>query len=182
MKAQGKSNGREIRLATCMALGALLFCGGTAAHASGERDSGRSIQTTASSADTSRAKQDRQSLIAERARISNLQEKRDPFKVPQPRVDGKGDTMEGPLPPGLRGLVIGAIQLKGIVRDDAANTMIAVVTNRANLAYFLHIHDKVYNGVVEKITPDSVYFQQDVLDADGRLSSHEVVLKLGSGL
>lgn len=58
--------------------------------------------------------------------------------------------------------------------------MIAVVTNGANLAYFLRIHDEVYNGVVSGITPDSIRFVQHRLDTGGRAEMRVVILKLGS--
>lgn len=107
--------------------------------------------------------------------------KRDPFKIPlSPETKGGGGGIEGPLPPGARGLVIGYLRLKGIVREEDSKTMIAVVANRANLAYFLHIHQDVYNGVVSSITPNAVYFQKRSLDSSGRVIAREVVLRLGS--
>jgi len=36
----------------------------------------------------------------------------------------------------------------------------------------------VYNGVVSKITPDSVYFTENVLDSEGRVTTREVVKRL----
>jgi hypothetical protein len=127
------------------------------------------------------AKQGRQRLAGDRAMVNALAEKRDPFKVPPPpKMDGGGDDMDGPLPPGVRGLVIGHLRLKGIVRDEETKTMIAVVTNRANLAYFLHVHEDVYNGMVSRITSDAIYFQQKRPDSGGRIDAREVVLRLGS--
>lgn len=117
----------------------------------------------------------------ERASVNSHAGKRDPFEVPPPpKADGGGDALEGPLPPGARGLVIGQISLKGIVRDEESKTMIAVVTNHANLAYFLHIHEDVYNGVVTRITPDAIYFQKKRPDSGGQMEAREVVLRLGS--
>ena len=58
--------------------------------------------------------------------------------------------------------------------------MTAVVINDRKLAYFLHENDSVYNGVVSKITPDSVYFKENVLDSSGRVTTREVVKQLGS--
>jgi len=76
--------------------------------------------------------------------------------------------------------VIGQLSLKGIVREDRSNTMIAIVTDRANLAYFLRVHENVYNGVVSRITSDAVYFQQKQMVSNGRIDAREVVLKLGA--
>jgi hypothetical protein len=88
--------------------------------------------------------------------------------------------VSGALPAGVRGLVISELRLEGIVRQEPANTMIAVVTNYTKRAYFLRVNDTVYNGVVSKITPEAVYFMENKLDANGRVATHEVELKLGS--
>jgi hypothetical protein len=57
--------------------------------------------------------------------------------------------------------------------------MLAVVINPANRAYFLRQNDAVYNGVVSKITPDSVQFRENYLDPNGRVQTREVVKRLG---
>ena len=153
------------------------------AHGDGENDANPAARSRASgeAIRTAPANQGRQRLTEERAMVNALAGKRDPFKVPPPtKIDGGGDDVDGPLLPGVRGLVIGQLRLKGIVRDEETKTMIAVVTNRANLAYFLHIHEDVYNGVVTRITSDAIYFQQRRLDSGGRIDAREVVLRLGS--
>lgn len=109
--------------------------------------------------------------------------RRDPFKLPPPpRPAGQGGLLDmagGPLPPGNRGLVIGQLTLKGIVRQDATNVMLAVVTNYTNRAYFLRVDDVLFNGVVSKITPDAIYFRENYLDPNGRVQTREVVKRLG---
>jgi len=55
------------------------------------------------------------------------------------------------------------------------------VDTNANRAYFLRENDAVYNGVVSKITPDTVYFQENVKDPSGRVTVREVVKKLSQG-
>ena len=109
--------------------------------------------------------------------------RRDPFKAwvtpgAANRVGGGGGS--GTLPAGLRGLVVSELRLEGIVRQEPANTMIAVVTNYTKRAYFLRVNDTVYNGVVSKITSEAVYFEENTLDANGRVVTHEVEIKLGS--
>ena len=106
--------------------------------------------------------------------------KRDPFKLPPAPREAKEEGFRGPLPPGKRGLVIGQLKLKGIVHELADQTMIAVVTNQANRAYFLRVHDEVYNGVVREITANSIRFKENQLGNNGRLETREIVLKLGS--
>lgn len=62
------------------------------------------------------------------------------------------------------------------------NKMIAVVTNETKRAYFLHENQSVYNGVVSKITMDAVYFTENVLDAEGRVTTREVVKRMNTAL
>lgn len=104
--------------------------------------------------------------------------KRDPFQLPPPPDERKEDRSTEPLPPGKRGLVIGQLKLKGIVHQIADNTMIAVVTNRANRAYFLRVHDEVYNGVVSRITAGSIHFKENQVERGGRIGTREIVLRL----
>jgi Tfp pilus assembly protein PilP len=112
--------------------------------------------------------------------------KRDPFKIPLVATGkGNGESVMdsapgGALPPGVRGLLISQLRLEGVVRQQTANKMIAVVTNETRRAYFLHESDSVYNGVVSKITPDAIYFKENVLDGNGRVTTREVMKRLGS--
>jgi hypothetical protein len=161
------------------------LAGASIARAGGDNDGSSDARAASGGVGirTATANQGRQHLAKERAMVNAAARKRDPFKVPSPpKLDGSGDDMDGPLLPGVRGLVIGQLRLKGIVRDEETKTMIAVVTNRANLAYFLHIHEEVYNGLVSRITPDAIYFQQKRPDSGGRTDAREVVLRLGSEL
>jgi hypothetical protein len=110
--------------------------------------------------------------------------RRDPFKLPAPvsaaGPAGAAETAGGTMPPGSRGLVISQLILEGIVRQDTTNKMIAVVTNYTKRAYFLRENDALFNGVVSKITPDSVYFNENYLDPNGRVGTREVVKRLGA--
>lgn len=83
------------------------------------------------------------------------------------------------LPPGTKGLVIGQLQLQGIVRSIEGK-WIAVVDNKSKRAYFLREKDQLYNGVVSKITANSVVFLETGTDAQGKTVSREVVKKLTS--
>ncbi len=169
------------RPAVCLATAWIVFAGSMrASRAEAESSAGRSGVVAAAPNKTAPS-QNRQRLAKERARANAMAGKRDPFKVPlPPGLNARADEFEGPRPPGARGLVIGQLRLRGIVREDESNTMIAVVTSRANLAYFLRVHEDVYNGVVSRITSDAVYFQQKHVDSNGRVDAREVVLKLGA--
>ena len=109
--------------------------------------------------------------------------RRDPFKpwgTPGTSGHPVASGVSGSLPPGIRGLVISELRVEGIVLLESANYMIAVVTNNSKRAYFLRVNDPVYNGVVSKITPEAVYFKENMLDSSGRVATHEVAIKLGS--
>lgn len=107
--------------------------------------------------------------------------RRDPFKPwVMPSSASHPVSESEPLPPGTHGLVISGLRFEGIVRLQPANTMIAVVTNYTKRAYFLRVNDAVYNGVVSKITPEAIYFNENILDSRGRVATQEVEIKLGS--
>ena len=114
--------------------------------------------------------------------LSNAAGRRDPFKArvaPGPASRLAAGAVSGVLPAGIRGLVISQLRLEGTVRQESANTMIAVVTNYTKRAYFLRVSDMVYNGMVSKITPEAVYFKENTLDSSGRVATREVEIKLG---
>jgi hypothetical protein len=114
--------------------------------------------------------------------------RRDPFDIPKPSKAGEGapgvgmDQASGELPKGKKGLVISQLTLEGIVNQKASNSNIAVVKSPVSrAAFFLRENDEVYNGVVSKITPDSVYFTENARDLTGQTVSRQVIKKLRSG-
>jgi hypothetical protein len=98
--------------------------------------------------------------------------RRDPFVSP---VVDRGPAGGG-CAAGKRCLVIDQVVLRGIVRTPTG--LIAVVANSANKAYFLREKDPVFNGMVVKITPDSVVFKESTVDNAGRTNTREVVKKV----
>ena len=66
---------------------------------------------------------------------------------------------------GARCLVISQVVLKGVVKTQ--NGWIAMVENAAKKQYNLHEKDSVQNGVVTKITGDSIVFTETVTDPLG---------------
>jgi len=103
-------------------------------------------------------------------RVITMQGKRDPFETII-----RSETI-GTCGSGKKCLVVGSIELKGIV--SAPNGMIAVVENQQRRTYFLHESDPVFNGQVIKIGPDSIVFRETVTDKAGRRSEKEVVKRL----
>ena len=162
----------------------MLPAGESAARPRSENDASRRAgsATPPSAIRTGPARQNRERAVPEPPPVStSAAGKRDPFEVPPPPKAGEGgDDVDEALPPGARGLVIGQLRLEGIVRDEESGNMIAVVTNHSRLAYFLYLHEDVYNGVVSRITADAIYFQQKPPGSGGRLEAREVVLRLGS--
>lgn len=79
---------------------------------------------------------------------------------------------------GKKCLIVDQIALKGIVRSQGE--AIAVVSSTTNKTYFLRENDPVYNGVVVKITPDSIVFRESVTDRLGKTVQREVVKKVNN--
>ena len=96
--------------------------------------------------------------------------RRDPFINPITAVrEGLSTACQG----GKRCLEVTEIILRGIVR--APTGMIAVVENAAQRTYFLRENDPIYNGFVQKITPDTVVFKEHFIDNLGRDNQREIV-------
>jgi len=96
--------------------------------------------------------------------------KRDPFINPVQAVrEGRGDACQG----GKRCLAANEVTLRGIVK--AQNGMIAVVESSAQRTYFLRENDAIYNGFVQKITPDTVTFREHYVDNLGRDAQRDIV-------
>ena len=99
--------------------------------------------------------------------------RRDPFVSPVvSRMSGSGSGCSS----GKRCLSVDSISLRGIVKSH--DGMIAVVVNAANKAYFLRENDPIFNGVVARITGDSMVLRETVQDVLGRKSTRDVVKKL----
>lgn len=99
--------------------------------------------------------------------------KRDPFvSAVVERAAGPADVCGS----GKRCLIIDQMIVRGVVRT--AGGMIAVVANASNKAYFLKEKDPVFNGVVVKITGDSVVFKERTVDNVGHVGSRDVVKRV----
>jgi Tfp pilus assembly protein PilP len=77
---------------------------------------------------------------------------------------------------GARCLIIDQVVLKGVVKTTSG--MIAMVENAAKKQYNLREKDPVFNGVVQKISGDSVIFRETVTDTFGKQSAREVVKRV----
>lgn len=104
---------------------------------------------------------------------------------PLPPISARRDPFRNPLllaavpvnlPPGKAGLIIAQLRVDGIVR--APNGMLAVVSNTAKRTYFLREGDQLYDGLVQKISSESVTFEENTKDVFGRAITREVVKRL----
>ena len=75
-------------------------------------------------------------------------------------------------PPGLPGVLIGELVVKGIVRDRSG--FIAMVQAPDNKTYIVRPGEKLMDGSVKSITPDTVVFSQDVNDPLSPVKQREI--------
>ncbi len=101
-------------------------------------------------------------------------QRRDPFRSPIVR---QAVTAPVCTQPGKGSLLIGQLQLQGIARS-VDGQWIAVVDNNTKRAYFLREKDTLCNGVVTRITEDSVVFEERTTDSFGRSQTRQVVRRV----
>lgn len=101
--------------------------------------------------------------------------RRDPFLSPVRLAEDRMKSNPA-CTTGARCLVISQVVLKGTVKTQSG--MIAMVENAAKKQYNLHEKDTVQNGLVVKITGDSIVFQETVTDPLGRPVTKEVVKRV----
>lgn len=92
--------------------------------------------------------------------------RRDPFEALVHRPGRGAAVVVDRLPPGKAGLVIGTMNLDGVVRSPSG--MIAVVSNPQRRVYFLREGDRLYDGRVERITMDGMTLRESGKDAFGK--------------
>jgi Tfp pilus assembly protein PilP len=101
--------------------------------------------------------------------------RRDPFMNPI-RLAEESMRSNPACTSGARCLVISQVTLKGVVKTQSG--WIAMVENAAKKEYNLRERDTVQNGVVTKITGDSIVFTETVTDPLGRPVTREVVKRV----
>ncbi|HXW05224.1 MAG TPA: hypothetical protein VD833_08330 [Vicinamibacterales bacterium] len=97
--------------------------------------------------------------------------RRDPFVS---LVGGLVDTSKpaGARPPGVPGLLIGELTVKGVIRDRAG--FIALVAGPDEKTHMIRTGDRLLDGSVKSIGPDRVVFSQDVNDPLSLVKQREV--------
>jgi hypothetical protein len=98
--------------------------------------------------------------------------RRDPF-VSLTSRGGDVPASAGARPPGLPGLLVNEITVKGVLKSPKGG-FIALVQAPDARTYIAHAGDKVLDGTVKAITTDAVVFSQDVNDPLSLVKQREV--------
>lgn len=97
--------------------------------------------------------------------------RRDPF-VSLTQRGGDPRTNTANRPPGLPGLLIGEVTVKGILKDPSG--YIAMIEAPDKKTYIVRNGQKLMDGSIKSITADSVVFSQDVSDPLSLVKQREV--------
>ena len=100
----------------------------------------------------------------------NPEGRRDPFLSLLAR--GSDPASAANRPPGLPGLLIGEVVVKGIVRDKTG--FIGMIQGPDSKTHIVRAGDKLMDGSVKSITADTVIFSQDVSDPLSLVKQREV--------
>jgi len=106
----------------------------------------------------------------------NPEGRRDPFVS----LIGRGDDPKstGSRPPGVPGLLINEVSVKGIVRNSAG--FVAMIQGPDNKTYVVKAGDRLMDGTVKSIVQDAVVFAQDVNDPLSLVKQKEIRKSLRS--
>jgi type IV pilus assembly protein PilP len=96
--------------------------------------------------------------------------RRDPFVS----LIGKGSDpkVQGTRPPGIPGLLINEVSVKGIVRNSSG--YVALIQGADNKTYIVKAGDRLLDGTVKSILQDAVVFSQDVSDPLSLVKQKEI--------
>jgi type IV pilus assembly protein PilP len=102
--------------------------------------------------------------------------RRDPFIS----LLGKGSDSKnvGTRPPGVPGLLINEVSVRGIVRNNAG--FVAMIQGPDNKTYVVKAGDRLMDGTVKSIVQDAVVFSQDVNDPLSLVKQKEIRKSLRS--
>jgi type IV pilus assembly protein PilP len=106
----------------------------------------------------------------------NPEGRRDPFVS----LIGKGNDPKNTAarPPGVPGLLINEVSVKGIVRNSAG--FVAMIQGPDNKTYVVKAGDRLMDGMVKSIVQDAVVFSQDVNDPLSLVKQKEIRKSLRS--
>ena len=100
----------------------------------------------------------------------NPEGRRDPFIS----LIGKGSDpkAQGSRPPGIPGLLINEVSVKGIVHNNSG--YVALIQGADNKTYVVKAGDRLLDGSVKSILQDAVVFSQDVSDPLSLVKQKEI--------
>jgi len=172
-----------LSLVIVIAAMATLFAQSPGKGSAGTKSSTSSTATTATTATQNRDQAMQQSLqeileepSAPDAYHYDPQGRRDPFQSligPAPKLQA------GQRPPGPAGFLIDEIKIQGVVKTRQQG-LVAMVNGPDNKGYLVKIGDKVLDGEIIRITPNSIVFRQEVNDPTRIERFREVVKELSS--
>jgi type IV pilus assembly protein PilP len=96
--------------------------------------------------------------------------RRDPFIS----LIGKGSDpkAQGTRPPGVPGLLINEVSVKGIVHNSSG--YVALIQGADNKTYIVKAGDRLLDGTVKSVVQDAVVFSQDVNDPLSLVKQKEI--------
>lgn len=100
----------------------------------------------------------------------NPEGRRDPFVSLLGR--GNDPKAQGVRPPGVPGLLINEVSVKGIVRNSTG--FVALIQGPDNKTYVVKAGDRLMDGSVKSIVQDAVVFSQDVNDPLSLVKQKEI--------
>ena len=105
------------------------------------------------------------------------QGRRDPFLS----LRGTGTNMSSTQnrPPGLAGVTVSELTLRGIVRSG--NEFVALATSPDGRTFQLRRNDRLYDGAVKQIVLDAVVFVQEVNDPLSLVKQREIRKTMKTG-
>lgn len=98
--------------------------------------------------------------------------RRDPFISLVRRTAEAQGRSSNPRPPGLAGMSVADIALKGIVRGP--NGFVAMAKGPDNKTYYIKSGDRLYDGTVRAIAQDAMYVVQNVTDPLSSVKQREI--------
>jgi hypothetical protein len=127
----------------------------------------------------SKAKPPAEAPVVSGVRYDDL-EQRDPFLNPlllKKKIDELNEEeSRGQPPPGISGMYISEVALAGVSMKESGKT--AVFKGPDKRAYFLQEGDRLFDGFLRKIEPDSVLLVRETKLKSGKLITQDVPKRL----
>jgi len=92
--------------------------------------------------------------------------RRDPFEALVRRAGGPGQGTPRVLPAGIAGVEVSTMRVDGVVKTQSG--MVAVISTPQGRVYFVREGQRLYDGVVERISLDGIVLRERGQDAFGK--------------